>query len=222
MSQRSGADPGADDVASSDAPLERQAHLASYASPDCSLAFSEWEGRMAELLFGIIGAAAGIGGIVFGIAGSVRSGEALRETRRNPVRQAQHLLLPKLSDQAKRLDALLEAVNRDVQAQPSIAELLQDHASKLRSVIQLMNEPTFVDRELRRLLAELKETVSPSQDDPDSRLAGQLDRFANLCAEIARAKQRRGDSSGVRQNLIDPAIGVEHVCNHYGARTAKL
>jgi hypothetical protein len=145
-----------------------------------------------SLALGALGTLAGVGGLVIGWLGWRRSGEALDETRRTPVREAQHALLPRLSDWAKELEHLLEQrINYDVQRATDPAVLTQDVA-ELTSLVQQITEPVVVDEELDIQLQRLRSIVTPQGVDTGG-LAVSLESFSKLTGQVAQAKSGAAD-----------------------------
>ncbi len=156
-----------------------------------------------SMTLGIVGAATGLGGLLLGWLGWARSGEALHETRRSPVREAQHSLLARISEWADGLPNLCEAINSDVQQSPPNPEKLRSQAEQLRTLVRQMTDPVIVDEQLANELAHLREVVIPSSTgDMPVGLADSMDRFAELAEQIEEAKDRPGDSKGVRDELV--------------------
>ena len=103
-------------------------------------------------MLGAVGALTGVGGLVVGWLGWRRSGEALRESWRAPVREEQHALLPKLADSAAELERLLEQrVNSDVQTATEPSTLRSD-AADLRRITDQLTTPVIADSELDNLM----------------------------------------------------------------------
>ena len=168
-----------------------------------------------ELALGIIGTVTGLAGVVFGFLGWKRAGDALKETRRDPVRQEQHRILSERSGQLRELEKLLRQVNTDVQSNPQPDEL-RCVADQLASMAaSLMAEPRIVDPELRKSLTAVSHAVAP-HDDRDGGVSGVLRRYADICQEVTERLQRPGDSQGVRNDLV--SVGERRARLHDNTR----
>lgn len=142
-----------------------------------------------SLGLGAVGTLAGIGGLVLGWLSWRRSGDALRETRWSPIRQAQHALLPELGDWAASLKALLEdRINFDVQQSPLKREVLATDADNLHTLVTQMTEPEVVDDELQSDLVVLRSLVLST----NSERTGLVSQLGNLVAVAEEIEQTQG------------------------------
>ena len=146
---------------------------------------------------------------MLGWLGWRRSTEALNETRRAPVRDAQHALLETISSWADELPELYEAINFDVQQDRGDPEKLESEASALRSIVRQMTDPVVVDEQLASHLTQLRGiAISADPLDAPQGLAERLDQFAKLVGEINESRNRPGDATGIRDTLIE--LGKRH------------
>lgn len=160
-----------------------------------------------SFVLGAVGALTGIGGLIVAWLGWRRSGEALRESWRAPVREEQHALLPRLADSSAELENLLEErINTDVQVATE-SETLKSDAADLRRLVDQLTAPVVVDAELDGDLQRLKSVVEPS-GALGGGLQGALDRFIDLTERLAAARSQAAAGSADPERLI--SLGAEH------------
>lgn len=135
-----------------------------------------------------------------------RSGDALDETRRAPVRAAQHALLPVIKQCARRNRKLLaDNANYQVQAEPLDGAALRTTAAMLRSNTKRMINRTIVDQPLEGAVQGFAESIlggSSGSVDSDAGLITSFDQYALLAEETTEAGRRPGDASGTRSELV--------------------